>query len=358
MRLPQLAICVRLLDFAVVECWDREALRVTAMNTHAQCDVKPALETQGIDQVPSDVSRIADAAGMGRLRHAQNAMTPAKTFLLGLAFGIAAIGATYALAWYANETKIGGDSEGARQVATVALVVFLAGVFFILSAIRSIFSGRRSAYLYDNGVVWRRNRKIEAVPWSRMTELVRWRVGGNSWLTGTLLHYIVVTAEGLRLMIDRYDAKGDESFGARLEEAVRQRGGRIVDDGSFTQSAPPLLPLPGTIVWVLLGGCVLAVGALLDKLQMPENTVLSLATLPLGLIVMAIELRTRRPLGPTTLALYAPFGTFITLCGGLILALTVGMTQSRDMGLAVLGIEIVLAIAAAKMIKACWSRPR
>jgi hypothetical protein len=278
-----------------------------------------------MDQVPAEISKLAAASEMGRLLHAQQAPTPSKSFLLNIAAAVAGIGGAYAMGWLANLIKTNGMGDVASEFALIALLAFIFGIWFALGAIRSLFGGHRSAYLYENGVVWRKNRKIVPVPWSRMRELVRWRMGGDNWITGTVLYYVLVTVDGRRLEIDKLDANLTESFSLRLQDYIQRRDGSVVDGGSYVQLGKPIVPLSLQILLPLFLLCALALGWALHATGVPESALMPLATLPVGLTVSAIELRTGRPFGATSAAMNAPFGGPFTAIGGMLLAGSVGM---------------------------------
>lgn len=321
---------------------------------------KKAAPTPGItlkqdaqaDQAAREISQIAAKAGMGRLLHAQHAPTPAKSFLWGIGGAVLAIGGAWAIAWFANLSKTQGMGDAASEFAKFALIVFIVGIGFALAGIRSLFGGHRHAYLYDNGIIWRRNRRIEPVSWSRMSELVRWRMGGDTPITGAVLSYILVTVDGQKLPIDKADANGDETFAAKLEEAVRRRDGRIVDGGSYFRLGKPIVPLPLQLMLLLFIGASFAVGALLHAVGVPENAVIAPAVLTVGFSVLAIELRTGRPFGSTSAAMRAPFGGPYTAIGGMLLAYSVGHVFGTLSGWLTLAIEIAVAVAVVKHFKA------
>jgi hypothetical protein len=77
-----------------------------------------------------------------------------------------------------------------------------------------------------------------------------------------------------------------------------------------------------------------------------------LATLPVGLTVSAIELRTGRPFGATSAAMNAPFGGPFTAIGGMLLAGSVGMACGALYGWLTFGLVVVIAVVAIKWIKA------
>jgi hypothetical protein len=302
--------------------------------------------------VPAEISQVAATSRMGRLIDARQAPTPSKSFLLNMVGAIAGIGGAYALGWVAYFIKINGMGDVAREFALIALLGFIFGIWFALCAIRSLFGGHRSAYLYENGIIWRRNRKIESVPWPRMKELVRWRMGGDTWITGTVLYYVLVTVDGRRLQIDKLDTDLKETFSLRLQDYILRRGGRVVDGGSYVQLGKPILPISLQFMLPLFLLCSAALGWVLFKIGLPEGALMWLATLPIGLAVSAIELRTGRPFGTTSAAMNAPFGGPYTAIGGMLFAGSVGMAYGALYGWLTFGLVVVIAVVAIKWIKA------
>jgi hypothetical protein len=311
---------------------------------------KPAT-AQDLNQVPSEISQIAGAVGMGRLLLAQQVASPSKSFLWGIAATIAVIGGACALVWFANFSKNSGLGDAASEFAKIAFVTFIFGILLAVMAIKSLFVGHRSVYLYDNGVIWRRNRRIEPVPWSRVRELVRWRMGGDTFITGAVLYYVLVTVDGLKLDIAKLDANGDDSFSVKLEDTIRRRGGRIVDGGSYVQLGKPILPLPFELMVLLLLVCVAVVWKVLSTFGVPDAVLLPGPFLA-GLTILAIELRTRRPFGVTSAATQAPFGGPFTAIGAIWFAVGLGMIWGSLVGWLMLGLEIAIAIVAVRLIKA------
>lgn len=116
--------------------------------------------------------------------------------------------------------------------------------------------------------------------------------------------------------------------------------------GVQSAAGEPILPLPDEFIVVFLLLCAVVGGRVLYMLGTPEDAVYALAPLLMGLTVLLIELRTRRPFGTTS------FGPAFMVGGGLWFALFVGVIFGSQIGWLTLGVEIAIAIAAFKLMRA------
>jgi hypothetical protein len=143
-------------------------------------------------------------------------------------------GGAWLVAFAAAELK-------SKEVGILALVAVLRGILSILRIfIFLMFRGKRSAYLYEGGIIWQEDREIKTIAWPHVDEL--WIFNGYERVwglpIGPLVAYYLVTFSGQKLPIDA-KAAGSRTFGPNLEAAVQRIGRRLV-----SRYYAPSLPHP------------------------------------------------------------------------------------------------------------------
>jgi hypothetical protein len=122
----------------------------------------------------------------------------------------------------------------ARPLATFAFVCAAVALFAVIMAIRALLAGFTATYVFTNGLVHTKNRKIDVVTWPDIDELLLWKAGGKTTFRGKLLGYYLITLDGRKLALEARSAKGDGTVGEVLQQIVRDLGRPVRDSGPYT----------------------------------------------------------------------------------------------------------------------------
>ncbi|GAA1653386.1 DUF6585 family protein [Actinoplanes couchii] len=181
---------------------------------------------------PPEVIQAAAARQLGQLVAAQRGTNPVGNLVFGIGGGIALIVAGILVAWIGSALDF-----GALRFVACPLMVF--GVIVLGYAVMALFAGFTATYLFENGLVHSKNKKLETVAWPEVDQLWLWKAGGDNFLTGQLLCYYVVTTDGRKVPVESAVAKGETPLGPQLEQIVAQLGRPVVDSGPLTGKMKP-----------------------------------------------------------------------------------------------------------------------
>jgi hypothetical protein len=177
---------------------------------------------------PEEVARIAAERGLGECIDAQRGTNPFTNFAWGMAaFLVLFFGGCLGVAWIGVHLHL-------FILRAIVIASGAASIVVLIMSIRVLFAGFTATYLYTNGLVHTKNRKIEAVTWPEVDELLLWKGGGKNGkglLYGKLLCYYVVTFDGRKVSIE---AQPRNPLGEQLEQIVRQLGRPVSDSGPYT----------------------------------------------------------------------------------------------------------------------------
>jgi hypothetical protein len=177
---------------------------------------------------PAEVIEAAARRGLGDYLIGQQGSNPFSNFLMGLGIALVLfVGGLMGLGWVAVHI----DSQ---KLATVAIICGVVAVIATLMAIRALLAGFSAAYMFADGLVHTKRRKINVVTWSDIDELLLWKAGGKTSLRGKLLAYYLATFDGRKLPIEARSGTGDRTFGEALQQLVRGLGRPVRDSGPYT----------------------------------------------------------------------------------------------------------------------------
>ncbi|GAA4588784.1 hypothetical protein BJY16_008676 [Actinoplanes octamycinicus] len=181
---------------------------------------------------PDEVLQAAASRQFGRLVAGQRGSNPFGNLAFGLGGGIALIAGGILLAWL-------GSLIDFRPLALLGCPLMVVGVVVLGYALAALFAGFTATYLFEQGLVHTKNKKLDAVAWSEVDQLWLWKAGGNNALTGKLLCYYVVTFDGRKVPVEVAVAKGEQPLGPQLEQIVAQLGRPVVDSGPLVGKMRP-----------------------------------------------------------------------------------------------------------------------
>ena len=114
--------------------------------------------------------------------------------------------------------------------------MFLSLYFTVTSLVR----GFRATYWYENGLVYLRNGRVQVMPWSQVDEMLLWKAGGKSSMSGVMMSYIVVGFDGQRFSVAANgEREPGDTFGGRLFAMVVQLGRPVKDSGPYVGRMRP-----------------------------------------------------------------------------------------------------------------------
>lgn len=184
--------------------------------------------TAPVTPPPAEVAQAAAQRALGDYLVAQQGSNPYSNSAVGLGIALVLfVGGFMGLGWVATRIH-------ARPLATFAFVCAAVAVFAVIMAIRALRAGFTATYVFTNGVVHTKNRKIDVVTWPDIDELLLWKAGGKTTLRGKLLGYYIVTLDGRKLALEARSAKGDGTVGEVLQQIVRDLGRPVRDSGPYT----------------------------------------------------------------------------------------------------------------------------
>ena len=175
---------------------------------------------------PTEVAQAAASRQLGALIAAQRGTNPFGNLAFGLGGGIVLIVGGIVLAWLGSLLKT-------RALVFVACPMIVIGLFALVLAVAAIRGGFTATYLYQNGLVHTKNKKVDVVAWSEVDQLWLWKAGGKTALAGKMLNYYVVTLDGRKVLVEAHVAKGEQPLGALLEQTVAQLRRPVVDSGPY-----------------------------------------------------------------------------------------------------------------------------
>ena len=182
------------------------------------------------EPVPPEVAQAAAARGLGTVVYAQKGSNPFSNLAwgLGISLGMFFVGCL-GLGWFATLIHF-------RPLAFVAFFIGVSAVVWFVRSLLAVFAGFTASYLYTNGLVHTKNKKIEAVAWPEVDELLLWKAGGkpDGFLYGKLLNYYIMTFDGRKIAVEAQSAKGDKTLGEQLQQAVARVGRPVKDSGPYT----------------------------------------------------------------------------------------------------------------------------
>lgn len=181
---------------------------------------------------PPEVIQAAASRRLGQLVAAQRGTNPIGNLTFGIGGGIALIAGGILVAWIGSLIDV-----GALRFIACPMLVF--GVIVLVYAVMALFAGFTATYLFENGLVHTKNKKIDTVAWSEVDQLWLWKAGGDNILTGQLLCYYVVTLDGRKVPVESAVAKGEQPLGPQLEQIVAQLGRPVVDSGPLVGRMRP-----------------------------------------------------------------------------------------------------------------------
>ncbi|GAA2687398.1 DUF6585 family protein [Actinoplanes palleronii] len=181
---------------------------------------------------PDEVLQAAASRQFGSLIAGQRGTNPFGNLAFGLGGGIALIAGGALVAWV-------GSLIDFRPLALLACPMIVIGLVVIVYAVMALAAGFTATYLFENGLVHTKNKKVDAVAWTEVDELWLWKAGGNTALAGNLLSYYVVTFDGRKVVVESAVGKGEQPLGPRLEQIVAQLGRPVVDSGPYVGKMRP-----------------------------------------------------------------------------------------------------------------------
>ncbi|SDS60420.1 DUF6585 family protein [Actinoplanes derwentensis] len=192
----------------------------------------PNTPQPGPSAPPPEVIQAAASRQLGALVAAQRGSNPIGNLAFGVGGGIALILGGFLVGWISSLIDF-------RPLAFLACPMIVIGIIVLIYAVMALFAGFTATYLFENGLVHTKNKKIDAVAWSEVDQLWLWKAGGDNVLTGHLLTYYVVTFDGRKVPVEAAVGKGQEPLGPRLEQIVAQLGRPVVDSGPLVGKMRP-----------------------------------------------------------------------------------------------------------------------
>lgn len=167
--------------------------------------------------VPPQVSSLAAERRLGELIAVQKMSNPIVHVVIGLA--VSTLGSNLA-----NLVVWGTERLGITRAPALAYLT-LFGVFLLVYglvyAVRALIRGFRTCYLYEGGLVWRRNRFLRAAPWPEV-ETITVREGRGWWLMAReRAGFAVSLKDGQRFFVP---AAEGSTFGRRILETAVHAG--------------------------------------------------------------------------------------------------------------------------------------
>lgn len=183
------------------------------------------------DRPPRAVADAAARGQLGRLVMAQQGGNPPGNVIFVLVGAGVLLGFALLWGWL-------GATTGVRVLHSIGLLCLALAVVAVVLACAAPVAGFTATHLYENGLVHTRNRRVQAVAWSEVDEMLIRRTDGSA-AAGTVLAYSLITRDGRRVPVEALSRAGDNALAARLEEIVRSLGRPVVDSGPYTGRLRP-----------------------------------------------------------------------------------------------------------------------
>jgi hypothetical protein len=177
---------------------------------------------------PAEVSQAATRRGLGDYLMVQQSSNPFGNFARGIGIAMVLfVGGFMGLGWLAVHLNV-------RKLAYVAFICAAVALVAAIMAIRALLVGFSAMYVFANGLVRTKNRKVNVVMWADIDELLLWKAGGKTSMRGKLLGYYIGTFDGRKVPLEAQSAKGDRTVGERLQQIVHNLGRPVRDSGPYT----------------------------------------------------------------------------------------------------------------------------
>ena len=175
-------------------------------------------------EVPPEVTQTAEQRGFGALIDARLMNRPGATAMVYLAIGVGCLVMLLVSSWLITSVFHPTSFSFAWSILRIVPLLFCLGMVLApVYALRIVLMGSRSYFAYANGIVYRRNRAIQAVAWPEVREL-RSAVVTRGDAAGKLSHYDLVPLSGPPIPIPINIVNGRDEFLDHVIAAVRHYG--------------------------------------------------------------------------------------------------------------------------------------
>jgi hypothetical protein len=237
-------------------------------------------------RVPPRVAALAERQQLGRLITAHKGDHPVVECVTGLVIAAVLFGAAAGISWIVSNIEF-------LQIKVLALVVLLLAIAGLAAAGYSfyrLFGAYVVVHHYEHGLVWTRNRSVDAAPFSWVDEMYVTRKDDKAKAAG------IVTLDGRAVDVTGSEKDGYTAFVDGLEAALTARGRLILPE----RRKPPVRSGPGiglsdrgiAVIAVIGGGALIACLAVpLWRAGLPGPVAAVIAFLVVGVAVGLIGTR-------------------------------------------------------------------
>lgn len=257
-------------------------------------------------RVPPRVAALAQRQQLGALVGAHKGDHPLVECATGLVIAAVLFGAAGGIAWVVSLVEF----LQLKVLALLVLLLAIAGLAATGYAFFRLFRAYVVAYHYEHGLVWTRNRRIDAAPFSWIDEMYVTRKDAKPTGAG------LVTLDGRALDVTGAEKAGYPAFVDRLEAELTARRRPVLPARRAVSRGPAGVDLGDRAIAafaVLVGGAlVAAVGVPLSRAGLPAAVAAVIGFLVVGVAVGLLGTRFDGRLAVVG-AIFASIGGIVTM---------------------------------------------
>jgi hypothetical protein len=205
-----------------------------------------------VTKIPARVGALAERYRLGTAVDRLKAPNPVVEFVLAVVLALVAFGLAWLVNWLLTFVPV-------KPLALLVVALILIGIAIMGLGMFRLFRGFSAVYRFEGGIVWTRNGRAQAAPWSTIDEL------GVARTDGKVTNAALTTFDGRRIPLE-----GDNptAFVDGIEQVVNGHR-RPVRDHIFSDDvAAPDLPIPHLVMLFLgtvFGALAITVAVLLFR---------------------------------------------------------------------------------------------
>ncbi len=257
-------------------------------------------------RVPPRVAALARRQQLGALVAAHKGDHPLVECATGLVIAAVLFGAAGGIAWVVSFVEF-------LQIKVLALLVVLLAIAGLAATGYSFYRLFRAyvvAYHYEHGLVWTRNRGVDAAPFSWIDEMYVTRKDAKPVAAG------LATLDGRMLDLTGAEKPGYQAFVDRLEAEVTARRRQVLPARREVGRGPAGVGLSDraiAVLAVIVGGAVVAtIGVLLSRTGLPGAVAAVIGFLIVGIAVGLLGARLDGRIAIVG-AIFASIGGIVTM---------------------------------------------